>query len=114
MNRKLSYRSFEELFLRTIKNGENAMVDDNLFLSAMGLNRACSAGQLWGYLVKQLQNYDQQWITPFLPVLDLILGEGTLSSRIVKALGEEPGLEQIKNTYRAMGGSLLTGSIFRS
>jgi carboxylate-amine ligase len=104
----------KELFLRTIKNGENAMVDDNLFLSAMGLNRACSAGQLWGYLVKQLQNYDQQWITPFLPVLDLILGEGTLSSRIVKALGEEPGLEQIKNTYRAMGGSLLTGSIFRS
>ncbi len=104
----------KEIFLRTIKNGENAVIDDNRFLSAMGLNRVCSAGQLWKYLIEQLQSYDRQWITPFMPVLDLILNEGTLSSRILRSLGENPGLDHIKKTYRQIGDSLLTGSIFRS
>ncbi len=104
----------KEIFLRTIKNGENAVIDDNRFLSAMGLNRACSAGKLWKYLIEQLQSYDRQWITPFMPVLDLILNEGTLSSRILRSLGENPGLDHIKKTYRKIADSLLTGSIFRS
>jgi hypothetical protein len=104
----------KEIFLRTIKDGENAIIDDSDFLSAMGLNRVCSAGQLWGYLVEKLQEYDKQWITPFLPALDLIRIYGTLSSRILRVLGEKPGLEQIIKTYRAMSKSLLTGSIFRS
>ncbi len=104
----------KEIFLRTIKDGENAIIDDSRFLSAMGLNTTCSAGQLWRYLIEQLQDYDKQWITPFLPMLDLIFSDGTLSSRILKSLGEKPGLEQIIKTYRAIGESLLTGSIFRS
>lgn len=104
----------KEIFLRTIKNGENAIIDDSHFLSAMGLNSTCSAGQLWRYLIEQLQDYDKQWISPFLPVLDLILSDGTLSSRILKALGEKPSLERIIKTYRAIGDGLLTGSIFRS
>lgn len=104
----------KEIFLRTIKDGENAIIDDSDFLSAMGLNRVCSAGQLWGYLVEKLQEYDKQWITPFLPALDLIRIYGTLSSRILRVLGEKPGLEQIIKTYPAMSKSLLTGSIFRS
>lgn len=104
----------KELFLRTIRNGENAEIDDIHFLSALGFNRTCSAGQLWRYLTEQLQCHDRQWIAPFLPVLDLVLSGGTLSSRILKSLGEKPGLEQILKTYRALSKSLLTGSIFGS
>lgn len=104
----------KEIFLRAIKNGENAVIDDIRFLSAMGLSRVCSAGQLWRYLIEQLQCYDRQWISPFMPILDLILSDGTLSSRILRALGEKPGLDHIKKIYRAIGDSLLTGLIFRS
>ncbi len=104
----------KEIFLRTIKNGEDAIIDNSHFLSSMGLNSICSAGQLWRYLVEQLKNYDKQWISPFLPVLDLILRYGTLSSRILKALGDDPDLERIIKNYGIIGDSLLTGSIFRT
>lgn len=103
----------KETLLRTIKNGENATIDDGSFLSSMGLNQACTAQQLWKHLLNELQNYDLQWIAPFLPTLDYLLHAGSLASRILMSLGYSPDSQQILKTYRALSESLLTGSVFR-
>lgn len=103
----------KQIFLKIIKEGELAIIDNSLYLEAMGINQSsCTAQYLWKHLINQLQQYDSNWISPFLPSLDVLLHSGTLSSRIIKALGKKDSIEQILGIYRSLAGCLSTGQAF--
>jgi len=113
--KKFQTLPLKEIFLRVIKNGEHAVIDDNHYLEAMGFDQpVCTAKDLWKHLIRQLQQYDSNWILPFLPSLNILLNEGTLSTRILHALGNEPTAEQITRVYRELSRCLSTGQPFKS
>jgi hypothetical protein len=103
----------KEIILKTIKDGEDAVIDDDAYLKSIGLDHACSGADVWRHLIKELQIFDDQWISPFIPALDLISNHGTLSTRILRALGESPDKLQIIKIYRELGKSLSSGLLFQ-
>ncbi|HEX3020664.1 MAG TPA: glutamate-cysteine ligase family protein [Chitinispirillaceae bacterium] len=103
----------KDIFLKTIKYGEEALIDDSAYLTVMGMHEKCTAQELWKHLIRELHHYDHQWIAPFISVLDMLLNTGTLSSRILRALGAEPDNNLIQKIYRALGDNLTSGSIFK-
>ena len=103
----------KKIILDTIKDGENAVITDELYLHALQIRDvAVSAKRVWEHLIEKLLQKQEKWISPFLPCIDTILKEGTLSSRITHALGANPGRESIDKVYRELGDCLESGRMF--
>ncbi|HEY8609276.1 MAG TPA: glutamate-cysteine ligase family protein [Noviherbaspirillum sp.] len=91
-----------------IRDAEDAVIDDPRYLALLGYpaNR-CRAGDLWRQLAAPLAQAGP-WSTP----LQAILRHGTLSRRILRALGPEPGREAIDEVYRRLCDCLRQGAMF--
>lgn len=103
----------EEIFLATVRDGEEAQIGDLRYLEAFGLpGRPCSAGELWGHLAETLLPVDPGNNGTARNVLDEILARGTLARRIVRALGKSPSLDRIRTVYRKLCDCLAGGRMF--
>lgn len=103
-----------QIFLKTIKYGEHAVIDDAKYLYCMGMEQSsCITRDLWKHLIKHLKQYDSEWISPFVPVLDMITDSGTLASRILKFLDENYSLEQVTRVCRDLTQSLSNGTLLK-
>ncbi len=103
----------EEIFLASVREGEEAEIRDPGYLEAFGYpGRSCSAGELWGHLAETLLPGDPKDDGTVRGVLDVILARGTLARRIVRALGKTPSLERIRTVYRELCDCLAEGQMF--
>lgn len=104
----------EELLLATIKDAELTVITNKQYLAMFGYSskKDCSAGELWQYLVEQLLPktvaQTQGWLAP----LHTILQQGTLSRRIIKALGNDFAVGHIATVYRELCDCLRAGRMF--
>lgn len=98
------------LFLSTMVQGESAVISDRDYLSALAFpagQRRCTAQELWTHLLEHLG-------VPRHPSLELLLRQGTLATRILKAIGTQASRGAQEEAYRALLRSAEEGRPFTS
>lgn len=103
-----------QIFQQTIKHAEHAVIDNPEYLAALGMpaGKAAKASDIWEHLLKMVQKYYPEDIQPWVPQVTNILEHGTLSSRIVKALGGVYSPENINMVYRELADCLTYNEMF--
>jgi hypothetical protein len=97
------------IFDRTVEKAENALVDDAMYLAALGWRRGTvRARDLWAWLFEASGVLDGPWAEP----LSTILEQGTLATRLVRALPAEPSREQLVEVCEALSDCLESGRVF--
>lgn len=103
----------KEIFLNVIKNGEKAIIDNPCYLHCLGIKQDfCSAAQVWSQLIDTIILENSTSIAPFYSALEIFKKQGTLASRILKAVGNEPDGEKILSVYRSLSDCLDQGKLF--
>ncbi len=110
----LPVESLSPIFLQTVRDGEASMIEDSLYLSALGFSGGrCTAGELWSDLSTRLFPKGSMEDVEFGPALQVILEQGTLARRILKALGTEPGSGRLRKICRSLCRCLAEGASFQ-
>ena len=99
-----------DIFLKVVKEGENAEIDDPAYLQLFGLEpEPLTAGEFWAFLLPEIR---ENLSLPQYQVISKIIGLGTLSSRISNALGESPDQDKIVSVYRKLSSCLDKNQMF--
>ncbi len=98
-----------EVLLATMREGEAALVDDSDYLEALGIRaRRAAAGEIWQQLSQRLVASGSDACR----TLDVMLAEGTLSTRIRRALSDEPHQAELAEVYGQLADCLASGRLF--
>ncbi len=98
-----------EIFLATLRDAERAVIRNQEYLRLFGYpDRSGTANELWLYLIEALS--DAEGLDS--PHLRVILEEGPLARRILRAVGTSPAREEIAFVYRALCENLEAGQSF--
>lgn len=99
-----------EILRTTLASAEETVLSHQAYLEAFGFPESkATAGELWRHLVEELDVLERPAAEP----LGVILNEGTLARRILRALdgrSDPPALEAV---YRRLCGCLARGQMFR-
>lgn len=101
-----------DLFLQVVRSGQETVINDRDFIDCFGFDCEdnCTVGELWKHIVAETLNLEEQ---PHVAhALNVILSRGCLSKRIVEALGENPGEEDIHRVYLSLARCLGQGGVF--
>jgi glutamate---cysteine ligase / carboxylate-amine ligase len=100
----------EGLFCRTIRSGRRARVNHRPTLRALGVR---AAGSLTAQsLLRTLLDETAPRAVWWRPVIELILQEGNLAERIVRAAGPQPTRRRLQSVYRRLADCLQQGTLF--
>ncbi len=103
-----------EVFLGCIKEGENFCISTPGYLKLFGINESSlTAGALWSHVFGVLSKDNDQMLHHYFDSLNWMLRNGTLSFRIINALGPNPSRHRIEETYRDLCWCLQSGSFFK-
>lgn len=98
-----------EIFDRVIRDAETTVISDIPYLNIFDLHKESSVNQIW----RKLYDRTKDKISgKHRETIELILENGTLSTRIMKVLGEDPSEESILKTYRKLGDCLNNNQLF--
>jgi hypothetical protein len=96
-------------FTKAVEFGGGAVIDDAGYLACLGAGTSpLSMKDVWAHLVGVLDMTVDGGREP----LDVILRQGTLSERIVRAVGPDPSRDAIVSTYRAIADAGRAGRSF--
>lgn len=93
-----------------IRDAEAATIDDAVYLRLLGFpGGSCQAGELWRHLVETAApDHDGPWHAP----LRVILEQGPLARRILRAIGTDTSKAHLQTIYRALCDCLEAGRMF--
>ena len=94
-----------------IKSGEDYLVSDLEYLKLFGVKDTSTVQNVWKSLYEVVK---PQIDGSHYEALDIILTEGTLSTRILKAIKNNYSEENIKKVYRDSANCLQNNSLFRA
>jgi carboxylate-amine ligase len=95
----------------TARDADAAVIDDPDYLRALGFPPGRPrARDLWKHAIA---DYDAATV-PWLPTLDVLLREGPLARRILRALGSEFSRNRVANVYRRLCDCLAQGELFHA
>lgn len=86
-----------DIFEATLKTGEETIVASIDYLTSLGWSgRSAKVNDIWQMIFDNVKNTmsDEEG-----KIIGLILDQGTLSSRIINALGDHPGIEKQREIY---------------
>ncbi len=99
-----------DIFLKVIKEGENALIDNIAYLEMFGLGEEpLTAAELWGFILPDIRD---QLPERYYEIISKIIAHGSLSSRISRSLGPEPDAQKIKDVYRQLANCLHFNHLF--
>lgn len=100
--------------LRTcIFAGEEAVIDNPDYLALLGFPEPrCHARELWSYLIEQMLHDGVEDAELWNEPLQMILREGPLARRILRAVGGDYSREKLSVVYRELCGCLDEGKMF--
>ncbi len=102
-----------DLLDRTIRDADEALVDDPEYLDVLGCPRSArTAGDVWRHLV-ELTVARTPGGDEWMPTLELVMAEGCLARRLARALGGEPGPRRMREVYGRLADCLERGEPFR-
>jgi hypothetical protein len=100
----------EAILLAAIRDGDEARIDDRRYLAAFGFaGERASAGELWRSLAQRLLPPKAE---EFRGPLAVILEQGPLARRLLRALGEAPSPGRIRDVYGELCACLEQGRLF--
>lgn len=107
-----STASLERLLLACAAEGRGAVIRPGPFLRAWGLavRQPMTAGELWRHLLESCAPGHVAWRH----TIAAILQAGSLSERILKATGRQPGRRRLKEVYRNLADCLERGELFHA
>lgn len=109
--REWSEADLSAILLDVIRDGEDALITDEGYLRLFGAKGGLrTAGNLWRHLLNEVGNGLPERVTDCLSV---ILDEGTLSTRILRALDGDCSIERIRSVYRPLARCLAENTLFR-
>ncbi|MEZ6068514.1 MAG: glutamate-cysteine ligase family protein [Planctomycetaceae bacterium] len=91
----------EKLFLGTIRDADQATIDDGEYLNHFGLRdmAGSTAAEVWRVLIDDACDRDDSFRDEWGPALQVIAEHGPVARRIVRQLGEKPSLERLRQVY---------------
>jgi gamma-glutamyl:cysteine ligase YbdK (ATP-grasp superfamily) len=96
-----------------VREADEAPVEDASYLSLLGYpGRPCSAGELWAHLLSDVPPDAPINEPMFRDALDLILEQGPLARRIVRAVGRAPEHPRVRRVYAELCDCLDAGRMF--
>ncbi|MCH8558470.1 MAG: glutamate--cysteine ligase [Balneolia bacterium] len=103
--RKWPVDALYQIYASVVQKGEHAAITNSNYLSALGLSGSTmTASEVWVYLYKTSGLK--------LPAIEHILGQGSLSSRIVAAAGKNPKPEKLFEISEVLCSCLRDGKMF--
>ena len=123
LQRELGVEPLARIFVDCIRAGEEAVVEDPLFLNAIGFpGKKAEAREIWWHLLETVAAAGHLRQEGQEDLLRRILKRGTLSTEILGALGLHPGnpssleaslpQDQVEEVFRALAACLQRGEIF--
>ncbi len=112
--KKWNENDLSQIFLEVIKNAENSVIKNKEYLRLFGCNNKSeiSAGDLWRHIVGDIKRQSHEQNHFWISRVDLILTEGTLATRILKAAKGNFSLENIIKIYNQLSECLATNEMF--
>lgn len=102
-----------QILQKTIVDAEDAEITNADYLKLFGVNSSSMrAGKLWRHLLHSAMKEHKSELEEFAPTLEYIFENGTLATRIMKALGGEYSEENIRLVYRELGDCLEGNEMF--
>jgi carboxylate-amine ligase len=92
-----------------VKTAEETMIYNKEYLSLFGIDRTSSVQQIWTILYDKVKDCISE---NYRNTLEVILNEGTLSTRILEAINGDYSQSSIEKVYRRLGHSLETNKLF--
>ncbi len=101
------------LFDQCMVEGQQTEIHYREYLEAFGISNATgTAHQVWKTIMDRLVYMGNTALGQWSPQLSVILTEGTLSDRILKALNEDFSEPALKQVYRSLCGCLAQNKVF--
>ncbi|MBU0909017.1 MAG: glutamate--cysteine ligase [Proteobacteria bacterium] len=98
-----------ELFLSVIRDADSTVITDRNFLGLFGMQEEkMTAGEFWQTLVEKNMEPDD----PYRPALDVILRQGPLGRRILKAVDSDFSHGKLQEVYARLCSCLEAGEMF--
>lgn len=101
-----------QIFELGIERAEHAVIKDLDYLKIFGVQESISAGALWKHIFDSLIHRGNTVLDKWKPELSIVLNEGSLSSRILKALGKQQSAPDIREVYRKLSDCLEQNKLF--
>lgn len=101
-----------ELLDRTVVNAGDAVIDNREYLEMFGVQGAITAAELWRHLLQWLTSNGGHPLEAFADAYDIILNNGTLAKRILRATGPHPDNDRLISTYRALAQCLAEDKMY--
>ena len=97
-----------------IVHGPDAVIKDAAYLKAFNFpdGKAATAGELWHHLIQSVWPASAPQAAPWRAPLQIILQQGPLAQRIVRALGDDTSRQNIKAVYQELCACLEAGKLF--
>ncbi|ALJ00608.1 carboxylate-amine ligase [Rufibacter tibetensis] len=101
------------VFLSSLKNGSKTEIQNTEYLRLLGLQQErATLKEVWQHLWAVVQK--EEVFTPKITqTIEVILQEGSLSDRMLKILGQNPSLEEIKSVYRILATCLSENKLYQ-
>lgn len=119
VNKKLCSLKAQKLWVKedlfpilndTIKHAENSKIENLEYLKLFGLKEATTVKDVWEKLYKTVK---PKLHKSHHKAIELILEEGTLATRLLKAVGDDTSEAHIISVYRDMQNCLKTNKLFK-
>lgn len=101
-----------QVYEKVLATGLSAVIDNPEYLKVFGLTATCTVRELWQKIIDKLTAAGNTALEKWKPELSVILKEGSLSERIIKALNNDHSPEAITKTYRQLSGCLAQNKMF--
>jgi len=98
-----------------VRDGDRAPIGEPSYLSMLGYpGRPCTAGELWRHLIMDCPPDAPVHSPAFRDAIEMILEEGPLARRVVRAVGKEASFDRLREVYRELTECLRAGRMFLS
>lgn len=112
---KWKTETLAQLLEKTTDHAQDVVIDNTDYLKVFGFpERSATAGELWRHIVDRMVRSGNGAMENWKREIDVILTEGTLSQRILRALGKDHSADNIKKVYRQLSGCLAQNKMFFS
>jgi carboxylate-amine ligase len=112
---KWKTESLVSIFENTIDHAQDALIDNAAYLEIFNYpEKSAKASGLWRHIVKRMTHSGNTILENWKKEIDVILGEGCLSKRIITSLKDDYSHENLKVVYKQLADCLSQNKMFLS
>lgn len=109
---KIKTETLVPIYELGVEQGQEAYVYDPAYLEIFGVTRSVTMQELWKTILKRLKELNPSLSSWEKSEYKTLLEQGSLSQRILKALGNDRSTQNFKKIYRQLSGCLDQNKMF--